>query len=126
VLSVVVNPHLLYKQNQVDTVSPAQLILMLYNGAIKFIKIARCGLEEKNAEKSHTAIVKVQDIIFELMACLDHRQGEVAGNLYTLYDYMNSRLLAANIKKDPEPLHEVEKMLTELRDTWCSAMKLAQ
>lgn len=123
---MVVNPHQLYKQNQVETVSPAQLILMLYNGAIKFIKIARCGLEEKNTEKSHTAIIKVQDIIFELMACLDHGQGEVAGNLYALYDYMNSRLLTANIKKDMEPLCEVEKMLTELRDTWCSAMTLTQ
>ena len=59
---MVVNPHQLYKQTQVDTVSPAQLILMLYNGAIKFIKVARCGLEENNAEKSHTAIVRVQEI----------------------------------------------------------------
>lgn len=123
---MVVNPHQLYKQTQVESVSPQQLILMLYNGAIKFIKIARCGLEEKNTEKTHTAIVKVQDIILELMACLDHGQGEVAGNLYALYDYMNSRLLTANINKDNEPLDEVEKMLAELRDTWYAAMKLVQ
>ncbi len=123
---MVVNPHQLYKQSQVGTASPAQLILLLYNEAIKSVKIARFSLEEKNMEKSHTAIVKVQDIIFELTASLDHTQGEIASNLYSIYDYMNSLLVDANVKKDKEPLNQVEKMLAELRDTWHAAIELAQ
>lgn len=118
------NPHRTYKQNQVDTVSPQQLVIMLYSGAIKFLRLAKAGLCEKDIEKCHTNNVKAQDIIVELMCALDMNQGDVAENLYLLYDYMQSRLIEANLKKEKQPLEEVEAMLTELRDTWMQATKL--
>ncbi|EEG76536.1 flagellar export chaperone FliS [Dethiobacter alkaliphilus] len=120
------NPYQKYKQNQVETSSPQQLIIMLYNGAIKFLKLAQMGITEQSIEKAHTNIIKTQDIINELMASLDMNQGEVASHLYSLYDYMNSRLLEANLKKDTQILSEVENMLTELRDSWVQALKFVQ
>jgi flagellar protein FliS len=109
-------------QTQVDTVSPQQLVIMLYNGAIKFLKMAQAGLDESNIEKCHQNNIKAQDIIFELMSSLDLNQGDVAANLYLLYDYMHRRLLQANLKKEKQPLEEVEAMMTELRDTWSQAL----
>ena len=117
------NPHRTYMQNQVDTVSPQQLVIMLYSGAIKFLRLAATGLEENSMEKCHTNNLKAQDIIIELMSSLDMEQGDVAGSLYLLYDYMHRRLLDANIKKEKQPLTEVEAMLTELRDTWMQAAR---
>ncbi|MDW7651578.1 MAG: flagellar export chaperone FliS [Bacillota bacterium] len=117
-----VNPYQTYRQTQVETVSPQQLVIMLYNGAIKFLKLAQSGLEENNIEKSHTNNIKAQDIIFELMSALDFSQGDVAGSLFQLYDYMRRRLVEANLKKEKESLTEVEAMLTELRDTWMQAL----
>ncbi|MCW3488755.1 flagellar export chaperone FliS [Dethiobacter alkaliphilus] len=116
------NPYQKYRQNQVETVSPQKLIVMLYSGAIKFLKLAQAGLAEKNLEKTHQNIVKTQDIIFELMNSLDLEKGEVAHNLHALYDYMHTRLVEANLKKQEEPLQEVEQMMTELRDAWAQVI----
>lgn len=119
------NPYRAYRQNQVETASPPQLILMLYNAAIVSVKLAQTGLEEKDIAKTHTNTVKAQDIINELMNSLDIEQGDIAGNLYLLYEYMLFRLVDANLKKERQPLAEVEDMLTELRDTWSKAIQIA-
>jgi len=115
------NPYQKYQQNQVETASPVKLLLMLYNGALRFIKGAREGIREKDMEKANHNIVKAQDIVVELMTSLDMEQGEISKNLYSLYDYANSRLLQANIKKDENILSEAENILQELRDTWQEA-----
>lgn len=120
------NPYQRYKHNQVETVSPQQLIIMLYNGAIRFLKLAQAGLDENDIDKCHTNIIKTQDIVFELMNTLDMNQGEISGQLYLLYDYMLTRLLDGNLKKDKQPLAEVEGMLAQLRDTWAEAIRSAQ
>jgi len=119
------NPYQKYQKNMVETVTPAQLVLMLYNGAIRFIKQAQMGLEEEKLEVCHQNILKAQDILTELMTTLDLEQGDIARNLYRLYDYMYHRLVDANIKKDAELLSEVQLLLSELRDTWSEAIKLA-
>ncbi|UNC93823.1 flagellar export chaperone FliS [Candidatus Contubernalis alkaliaceticus] len=116
------NPYQKYQHNQVETSTPGKLLLMLYNGALKFIREARKAAEEKNIEKVNNKIGRAQDIIFELMSSLNFEQGKIAENLYALYDYMNQRLIEANIKKDDKILAEVEGMLESLRDTWKEAI----
>lgn len=115
------NPYQKYQQNQVETASPAKLLLMLYNGALRFVKGAREGIREKDMEKANHNIGKAQDIVVELMTSLDMEQGEISRNLYSLYDFVNTRLLEANIKKDENILSEAENILQELRDTWQEA-----
>lgn len=118
------NPYDKYKNMQIQTATPGQLILMLYEGAIKFCKLAKKGIEEKNLMDANKYLIKVQDIITELMISLDMKAGgEIAKNLYSLYDYMLRRLLDANIKKSAEIVDEVQGLIEELKDAWAEAVK---
>lgn len=115
-----------YHQQHVQTASPEQLLLMLYDGAIRFLKIARKGFEEQNIEKLHNNLLKTQHIITELMTSLDMEiGGEVAKNLYALYDYLYYRLVQANIKRDVTMVDEVLGHLESLRATWDEAIRIA-
>jgi len=116
------NPYQKYQQNQIDTASPGKLLIMLYDGALKFTQAAREGVTEKDFEKANNNIIKVQNIISELMTSLDMEKGDVATNLYSLYDYMNNRLIEANIQKDEKVLTEVEGLLKDLKNTWQEAI----
>lgn len=108
-----------YRNNQVTTAPKKKLLIMLYDGAIKNLKLAEIAIEEKNIQETNTNIVKTQDIIMEFMHTLNFEVGgEVANNLYQLYEYMYQRLIRANIDKDIEAVKEVRKYLEELRDTW--------
>ncbi|MBS3898517.1 MAG: flagellar export chaperone FliS [Dethiobacter sp.] len=120
------NPYRTYLHTQIETASGLKLIIMLYNAAIKFTKLAQMGLAENKLEQSHINNVKTQDILFELMNALDPNQGEMADSLYLLYDYMQQRLVTANLKKEAAPLAEVESLLVDLRDTWLQAFNLTQ
>jgi flagellar protein FliS len=118
------NPYDKYKNMQVQTATPGQLILMLYEGAIKFCKMSKKFIEEKNYMDANKYLIKTQDIVTELMISLDMKAGgEIARNLYSLYDYMLRRLLDANMKKDIEVVDEVQKMIEELKDAWAEALK---
>jgi flagellar protein FliS len=118
------NPYAKYKNTQVETANQEKLVLMLYNGAIKFINRAQEGLDDNDYETVNKLLGKSQAIINELMATLDlERGGEIAENLYNLYDYMNRQLIQANIKKEIEPMIEVQELLKELRSTWQEVMK---
>lgn len=99
------------------TATPEELTLMLYNGAIKFVNIAKLSIENKNIKKAHEALIRAQDIIIELNATLN-MDYEISKNLRSLYEFILDRLVDANIKKEIEPLDEVLELLTELRDTW--------
>lgn len=108
-----------YKNNQVLTSPPNKLVAMLYDGAIRNIKIAKLAITEDRLGDVNTPLQKAQDIVFELMSTLNFEAGgEIARNLYNLYDYMYLKLIRANIDKDMDALNEVEKFLEELRDTW--------
>ncbi|MGN7175977.1 flagellar export chaperone FliS [Cytobacillus sp. SAFR-174] len=117
------NPYQSYQQNSVNTASPGELTLMLYNGCLKFIHLAKKGIEEKNIEMKNTNIQKAQTIIQELMVTLNMDM-EVSQNMMSLYDFMNSRLMEANIKNDASILVEVEGLVTEFRDTWKEVIQL--
>ncbi|WP_249866351.1 flagellar export chaperone FliS [Paenibacillus konkukensis] len=114
-----------YQNNQVTTATPGELTLMLYNGAIKFIKQARSSLAEKQWEKANQSSLRVQDIISELMITLD-RSYPISEQLMLMYDYMNRRMIEANIQKDESILDEVEGLFVQFRDTWKEAILLSK
>lgn len=116
------NPYAQYQNSKILTASPAELTLMLYDGAIKFSNIAILAMEEKDIQKAHTNIIKVQRIINEFRATLD-RKYEVAQDFDNIYTYLLQRLFEANIKKDPEIMQEVVGHLRTLRETWIEVMK---
>ncbi|MCA1011242.1 flagellar export chaperone FliS [Halobacillus halophilus] len=106
-----------YQNNSVETASPGELTLMLYNGCLKFIKTAKKAMENHDIEKKNTNIQKAQKIIRELMVTMD-QDYEVANDIMPLYDYMNRRLMEANITNDLGILEEVQELTEEFRDTW--------
>ncbi len=114
-----------YANNKVATASPGELTLMLYEGAIKFCNIAIVGVEEKNIQKAHTNIIKVENIIEEFQSTLNHNY-PVAKDFDAVYTYLMDRLREANFKKDKEILEEVLKHLRTMRDTWKEVMQLAR
>lgn len=111
-----------YAKNKILTASPAELTLMLYEGAIKFCNIAIAAIEEKNVEKAHNNITKVENIIAEFLSMLDHKY-PVAKDFENVYNYLMERLLEANLKKDKEILEEVLTHLRTMRDTWKEVME---
>jgi len=114
-----------YKQNSVTTASPGELTLMLYNGCLKFLTRAKKAIEEKNIEEKNTNIQKAQAIISELMSTLN-AELEVSKQMIPLYDYMNRRLMEANINNDPTIIVEIEGLVTEFRDTWKEVIKITR
>lgn len=113
-----------YANSKIKTASPAELTLMLYEGAIKFCNIAIAGIEENDIEKAHINIMKAERIISEFQATLDHKY-PVAEDFDNVYRYLAQRMMEANVKKDKEILEEVLVHLRTMRDTWKEVMKLS-
>jgi flagellar secretion chaperone FliS len=120
-----INPYQAYQQNSVLTATPQELTLMLYNGCVKFIKMAKRAMLEKNIQEKNTNIIKAQNIVNELRATLN-LDIEISKNMDQLYEYMYARLIEANTKNDVEILEEVEVYARDMRDTWKQAMGLAK
>ena len=116
-------PHQAYQQNSIQTASPGELTMMLYNGCLKFIRLAKRGIENEDIEQKNVNIQKAQNIINELMVTLNPKV-EISQQMRPLYDYMNRQLIQANIKNDVEILTEVEGLVSEFRDTWKEVMKI--
>ena len=114
-----------YANNKVMTASPAELTLMLYEGAIKFSNLAIAGIEENDIMKAHNNIMKVENIIEEFQSTLNHKD-PVAEDFDAVYSYLMRRLREANIKKDKEIMEEVLGHLRTMRDTWKEVMKLSK
>lgn len=114
-----------YKDSKILTASPAELTLMLYEGAIKFGNLALMAIEKNTLDKANTNIIKVERIVVELKSTLNFNY-PVAKDFEMVYDYIYSRLLEANIKKDTEILEEAIQYLREMRDTWKEVMQLAK
>jgi flagellar protein FliS len=114
------NPYQQYRQQQVNTATPDKLLIMLYDGAIRFCSQAKMAIENKQFEQSHVNLTKAQNIIVEFMTTLN-MDYEISQNLYSLYDYLYNRLVEANIKKDTAIIDEVVGFLTDLRKTWAEA-----
>ena len=117
------NPHQAYQQNKAVTSSPGELTLMLYNGCLKFINVAKKSIEENNITTRHENLVKAQNIIRELMVTLktDTKLGK---DMLALYDFILSRLTDANTENSMEKLAEAEEMVKNFRDTWKEALQI--
>lgn len=111
-----------YNNSKVLTASPAELTLMLYDGAIKFCNIAILAIEKKDIEKAHNNIIKTERIIDYFRQTLDMKYA-VAEDFERVYSYLSQRLTEANIKKDKTILEEVDEHLHAMRDTWKEVMK---
>ena len=119
------NPYAKIKENAVNTATPEELTLMLYNGAVKFANQAIIAIEKKDYYSANKAIQKTKDIIreFQLTLNMDY---DISHELYAAYDYMHRRLTEASMKKDIEIMNEILEYLRLFRDTWKEAMKLAR
>lgn len=118
------NAAQIYGQNKITTASPAELTLMLYEGAIKFCNKAIEAVDEKDIQKAHDNILKVENIIVEFQSTLDHKY-PVAKDFDVIYDYIYRRLVEANLHKDKEILVEVLGHLRDMRDNWKIIMQQA-
>jgi len=119
----VTNPYQSYQQNSVTQSTPGELTLMLYNGCLKFLNQAKKGIETDNIELRNTNIQKAQGIIREFMVTLD-QSIPVSESMLNLYDYMNTRLIEANINNDASIVEEVIGYTTEFRDTWKQVIQI--
>ena len=115
------NPYAAYNNNKVLTATPAELTLMLYDGAIKFCNIAIMAVEDNEIEKAHINITKVKDIIVEFQSTLDYKY-PVAEDFNNVYKYLKFRLHEANMNKDADMLREVLEHLRTMRNTWKEVM----
>lgn len=116
-----------YQRIKIETATPEALILMLYDGALKFMTQAEMAFEDKNIEQINKYLLKVQAIFTELQCSLNREKGgEIANNLENLYIFFNNKLVEANVKKDVNLMLEIKPMVKELRDAWEQAMQQHQ
>ena len=111
------NPYNIYKQNSVNMSSSQQLLLMLLDGAVKYTKIARMAILNKDIPRAHKELVRVQDIFLELMITMD-KNTKYMEDLYNLYDFIKNELAKANMKKDVKIIDEILPIIEEIRDMW--------
>lgn len=117
-----------YRAAAVTTASPGQLVLMLFDGALRFATAARQGFAEsqmtRRNEQIHNNLIKAQKILRELQCSLDHEAGgEFSATMYRLYDYMTTELQNANLEKSAAPIVIVEELLGQLRDSWAQMLQ---
>ena len=111
------NPYNIYKQNAVNMASSQQLLLMLLDGAVKYTKIARMAILNKDIPRAHKELVRVQDIFLELMITMD-KNTKYMEDLYNIYDFIKNELAKANIKKDITIIDNTLPLIEEIRDMW--------
>ena len=111
------NPYNIYKQNSVNMASSQQLLLMLLDGAVKYTKIAKMAILNKDIARAHKELVRVQDIFLELMITMD-KNTKYMEDLYNIYDFIKNELAKANIKKDITIIDNTLPLIEEIRDMW--------
>lgn len=117
-----------YKSVAVNTSTPGQLTLMLFDGALRFMGMAILGFNEPNFvrrnETIHNNLIKTQNILLELQMSLNMRvEGEFPSLMYALYDFMLNQIREANLKKDVKPIKDVEKLIGEIRTAWAQMLE---
>jgi flagellar secretion chaperone FliS len=110
-----------YQQTSVQTATPGQLLLMLYDGCIRFLNQAKQAIHDQNMEQAHINLVKAQNIITELMVTLN-LDIPISHNLYQLYDFYKRQLIEANLKKTVEPIETTLAFFQDMRKTWAEAI----
>jgi flagellar protein FliS len=119
---MMISPYEKYRQSSVKTSTPGQLLIMLFDGAIRFTKAGADGIAAADIQKTNQNFVKAQSIMSELMATLDPGY-EISNSLYSLYEYIRHLLIQANVKKDQGVAEEALTYLHDLRETWMEASK---
>lgn len=112
------SPYKNYVKQEVEGATKGKLVLLLYDGAIKFMRISTKAIEESDVPGAHNNIMKAQNIIYELMSTLNMDAGEISKNLMKLYDFMIWQLIEANKDKDRAKVENVIKLMTSLREAW--------
>lgn len=108
-----------YRKNAVNGASPLQLVIMLYDGAIRFCELGRAAMASGDRFAQNTNLVKAQRILTELTSCLDMKQGgEVAKNLLSLYTFAYNELVKANLEDNSDSIDQAVKVLSSLRESW--------
>jgi flagellar protein FliS len=108
-----------YRKNAVNGASPVQLVVMLYDGAIRFMENGRYAMEGGDLQRQNDQIQRAQRIVFELMATLNmDKGGEISRNLMSLYTYVIEQLVNANVEDKPEGIDRALKVMRELRESW--------
>ena len=111
------NPYNIYKQNSVNMASSQQLLLMLLDGAVKYTKIAKMAILNKDIQRAHKELVRVQDIFLEIMITMD-KNTKYMEDLYNVYEFIKNELAKANMKKDVKIIDEILPIIEEIRDMW--------
>lgn len=113
------NPYQQYRATKVQTAGSVDLVVMLYQGAVKFIRLGIEAMERDDSKVAHDSLVRAQDIVVELLSSLNREEGgQIASQLSGVYDYCFRRLVLANVKKDPDPAREVLRIMRELGTAW--------
>jgi flagellar biosynthetic protein FliS len=120
------NGYNVYKNNSVNYASKEQMLLMLVEGAVKFCKIARQAIVDKDVKKAHDALIRTQDIFSELIVSLDTTVGEWAVQLSRVYAFIKEKLIEANMSKNLEIIDEIVPLIEDINETWKEAYKRAK
>lgn len=125
---MIANPYQQYLKTRVETAGPEQLLIMLFDGAIRFLGGAEASIkaESPSFEEFERQIGRARDILTELMNTLNFEAGEIAHNLWRIYEYCSFRLVQAGLRRDPEPVQEVRTILSGLRDSFAQAARNAR
>jgi flagellar protein FliS len=116
---VPLNPYQQYRATKVETAGSVDLVVMLYQGAVRFIRLGIDAIERNDGKAAHENLVRAQDIVVELLGSLNHEAGgQIAGQLASVYDYCFRRLVTANVKKDAIPAREVVVIMRDLGTAW--------
>ena len=120
-----------YQAIAVTTASPGNLVLLMFDGALRFLSMATFGFEcediSKRNEVIHNNLIKTQNILRELQCSLDMKLGgEFSTRMFALYDYMIEELRKANMAKDKAPIEIVTRLLGEIRDAWAQMLQQSQ
>lgn len=121
---MVANPYQQYQATQIQTAGTGDLVLLLYDGAIRFLNRALIALDEGRIPAASADIIRGQEIVLELMAGLDfERGGDLAGNLRNLYEFCYHTLVQASLRKDAERIRTVTRLLSRVRDAWRAVVR---
>jgi flagellar secretion chaperone FliS len=123
---MVPNPYVQYRQAQAETAEPGELVVLMYRGAIKFLQRSLTAMQAHDLAATNTNLLRSQEIIAELSNTLDRSVGDVATNLWKIYEYCQWRLVQANIKKDVAAVEEVLGLLQSLLPAWQEAVRIAR
>lgn len=115
---MIANPYSQYRDVQIQTASPGRLLVMLYDGAIRFALQAKRGIEMQDPKSTYEGLRRLQDILDHLTTTLDFGAGAIADNLADLYEFMGRRLVEANLRRDPKAVDDVIGLISTLRSAY--------